>query len=124
MILYVNFEVNDMLKSAQFYDNFLGELNAKRVLDREDFIAWGVSVHDTYLCITQRESNDSGFVGNDTIVALAVNSKKEVDSLFAKGIELGATSEVPVGLKDHDVYSGCIRDFNGHRIRILCVTAG
>ena len=41
MIGYVTLGTNDREKSAKFYDAFCGELGAGRMMENEQFIAWG-----------------------------------------------------------------------------------
>ena len=43
MIGYVTLGTNDIERAAQFYDQLLSELGAKRFMDTETFIAWVAS---------------------------------------------------------------------------------
>ena len=123
MIFYVNFEVSDFAKSASFYDRFLGELNAKRILEREnEFIAWSPSIHDTAFCITSKKEGENP-TGDGYMLALDMPNRNEVDRMFALAQELGATVDSPIEKNDHDFYAGCLRDFDGHKIRLFCITA-
>lgn len=123
MLFYVNFEVSDFERSARFYDAFLGELNIGRILERDgEFIAWSPTVHDTSFCITPKKASET-LNGNGYMVALDLATPKAVDKLFARGLELGASVETPVAKGEHDFYAGILRDPDGHKIRLFCITA-
>lgn len=124
MLIYVNFEVNDLGRSAQFYDAFLGEVDAKRVLDRKnEFIAWGTDIQTTYFAITPKKEGRTRQNNDSHLIAIDRQSVDEVDSLFAKGIELGATIDSPLALDEREIYAGILKDLDGHRIRVFCITA-
>lgn len=124
MILYVNFEVSDFERSAIFYDAFLQEFEATRFVDREGkYIAWGRSINEAALSISPQVKDATEKIVYGSLVAFAVESTEEVDRLFAKGIELGATVASPVMQKSTGSYAGNLRDFDGHTIRLLCITA-
>jgi catechol 2,3-dioxygenase-like lactoylglutathione lyase family enzyme len=44
MIGYVTLGTNDIKRAAKFYDELLGEIGAKRIMEGDNFIAWGVAM--------------------------------------------------------------------------------
>ena len=41
MIGYVTLGTNDIKRASKFYDELLGEIGAKRMMEGDTFIAWG-----------------------------------------------------------------------------------
>ena len=123
MLIYVNFEVADLNKSEVFYDNFLAELGAKKILKRDnEFIAWSRDFKETYLAITPASQTNNN-PSSPYLVAIDRESKAEVDAMLANGVKLGGTLEQAAVHDDRDVYAGIVRDLDGHRIRVFCITA-
>lgn len=124
MIFYVGLAVSDIQRSATFYDAFLAELNAKRFVERENrFIAWGTSFNDTLLSVFPKSNKNSDPGSQESVISFEIESTEEVDRLFAKGLRLGATVALPITLNERGSYSGCLKDYDGHTLRLLCVTA-
>ena len=70
MIGYVTLGTNDREKSAKFYDAVLGELGVGRMMENEQFIAWGEPGGGTGIGITRPFDEQAASVGNGTMVAL------------------------------------------------------
>ncbi len=120
MIGYITLGTNDMEKSAQFYDALLGELGAKRFMESETFIAWATTPGQAGLCLTKPYDGNAATAGNGTMVALAANSPEQVDALYKKAMELGATDEGEPGPRgDEGYYAGYFRDLNGHKLNFF-----
>jgi len=124
MIVYVNFEVSNFERSTVFYDAFMKEVGAKRIVSRENrLMAWGKNYNNAGLTITPKHTNAPDGPAHGAVVALEADSKEDVERIFNKGVELGASIYLPITLNDRGSYSGCIKDFDGHVIRIMCITA-
>ena len=123
MIGYVTLGTNDLERGAKFYDELLAEIGAKRFMEEESFIAWSVAPGEPGLAITKPFDGNSATVGNGVMVALAVKTQKQVDTLYAKAIELGATDEGPAGPRgDAGFYAGYFRDLDGNKLNFFCMT--
>lgn len=123
MIGYVTLGTNDLERAAKFYDKLLAEIGAKRFMEEERFIAWAVSPGEPGLAITKPFDGNSATVGNGVMVALAVKTPEQVDALYAKAIELGATDEGPSGPRgDGGFYAGYFRDLDGNKLNFFCMT--
>ena len=123
MIGYVTLGTNDLERGAKFYDELLAEIGAKRFMEEERFIAWAVAPGEPSLAITKPFDGNDATVGNGVMVALAVETPKQVDALYAKAIELGATDEGAPGPRgEGGFYAGYFRDLDGNKLNFFCMT--
>ena len=116
MIGYVTLGTNDIERTAQFYDQLLSELGAKRFMDTETFIAWVASPKGVGLCVTKPFDGNTATVGNGVMAALRMDSTAKVDALYRKAIELGATDEGAPGPRGDGFYAGYFRDPDGNKL--------
>ncbi len=116
MIGYVTLGTNDIARAAQFYDALLGELGATRLMDMETFIVWAKPAGLPGLSVTKPFDENTATVGNGVMVALAMESKDEVDALHAKAMELGAHDEGAPGPRGDGFYAGYFRDLDGNKL--------
>lgn len=124
MIGYVTFGTNDLKRAAKFYDALLAELGAKRLMENEQFIAWGRSMGEPGLGATKPFDGKPASVGNGVMVALRVEGPADVDRLYKKAISLGAKDEGPAGPRgDGGFYAGYFRDPDGNKLNVFCMTA-
>ena len=93
MIGYVTLGTNDMAKAAKFYDALLGEIGAKRIMEGDNFIAWGTSMEAPGLGVIKPHDGKAATIGNGTMVALACDKPATVDKLYKKAMALGAKDE-------------------------------
>ena len=123
MIGYVTIGTNDLDRGAKFYDELLAEIGAKRFMEEERFIAWAVAPGEPGLAITKPFDGNGATVGNGVMVALAVETPKQVNALYAKAIELGATDEGAPGPRgEGGFYAGYFRDLDGNKLNFFCMT--
>jgi len=122
MIGYVTLGTNDVARAAAFYDQLLDSIGAKRLMESEDFIAWGVSPKQPSLGIIKPFDGNAATVGNGVMVALVVDSPAKVNALHAKALELGAKDEGPVGPRGTSgFYAGYFRDLDGNKLNVFCM---
>ncbi|OUS28200.1 glyoxalase [Gammaproteobacteria bacterium 45_16_T64] len=121
MIGYVTLGTNDLQRGAKFYDALLSEIGATRFMEDENFIAWAVDPAKPSVAITKPFDGESATVGNGVMVALAVENPQQVDALYAKAIELGATDEGPAGKRGDSFYAGYFRDLDGNKLNFFCM---
>ncbi|PCJ36737.1 MAG: glyoxalase [Moraxellaceae bacterium] len=122
MIGYVTIGTNDLQRGAKFYDALLAEIDAKRFMEEDTFIAWAVAPGKPSLAITKPFDGNAATVGNGVMVALMVESPEQVDALYAKAIELGAMDEGPAGPRGDSFYAGYFRDLDGNKLNFFCMT--
>ena len=116
MIGYVTLGTNDFPRAAAFYDALLGSLGAKRSMEADTFIAWGVSPTAPMISIIKPYDKKPATVGNGTMVAIAVESKEKVNALYKKALELGGKDEGPAGPRGEGFYAGYFRDLDGNKL--------
>ena len=64
MIGYVTLGTNDHEKSAKFYDALCGELGVGRMMENEQFIAWGKPGAGAGIGLTKPFDGNAATVGN------------------------------------------------------------
>jgi predicted lactoylglutathione lyase len=116
MIGYVTLGTNDFERAGGFYDALLGALGAQRVMDTDKFIAWATPAGAPMLSIALPFDEQPATIGNGVMVALAVDSKEEVDAVYAKALELGGTDEGKPGPRGDGFYAGYFRDLDGNKL--------
>lgn len=119
MIGYVTLGTNDLARAAAFYDTLLAELGAKRLMEFERGIAWGVAWDKASLGITTPFDGQPATVGNGVMVALACTSKEQVERVHRKALELGGKDEGPVGPRGDNFYAGYFRDLDGNKLNVF-----
>jgi len=119
MIGYVTLGTNDFKRAAAFYDKLLGEMGAKRFMDFGTFVVWGVKPGAGLLALTLPYDKKPATVGNGVMVAIAAGSKENVDKLYQKAIELGATDEGKPGPRGDNFYAGYFRDLDGNKLNFF-----
>ncbi len=123
MIGYTMLGTNDLQRATAFYDTLLGEIGAKRHLETDRFILWGVSPRQPALGVTKPYDGQAASVGNGTMVALVVDATDKVDRLHKRALELGATDEGPAGPRGPGFYAGYFRDLDGNKLNVFCMGA-
>ena len=121
MIGYVTLGTNDIERAAQFYDQLLSELGAKRFMDTETFIAWVASPKDVGVCVAKPFDGNAATVGNGVMVALRMDSNEKVDAFYRRAIELGAKDEGAPGPRGDGFYAGYFRDPDGNKLNAYCM---
>ncbi len=121
MIGYTTLGVNDLEKSAQFYDSLLAVCGASRIIDIGTFILWSTSLEDPGLVITKPYNGEKATVGNGVMVAIRAKSKEEVDAIHKKALELGGSDEGAPGFRAEGFYAGYFRDLEGNKLNAFCL---
>lgn len=121
MIGYVTVGTRDLGRAAAFYDALLGTLGAKRMMEGDRFVAWGVSPTQPSLGVILPFDGKPATVGNGTMVALVVDSAAKVDALHRKAMELGGSDEGAPGPRGQGFYAGYFRDLDGNKLNCFCM---
>ncbi len=120
MIGYVTLGTNDLPRAAAYYDALLDELGAKRLMETERYVFWGVSMQQPSLCVIKPFDGEPAAIGNGNMVALVVNDRDKVDRLYAKALALGGSDEGAPGDRGGGFYAGYFRDIEGHKLNVFC----
>jgi predicted lactoylglutathione lyase len=123
MIGYVTVGTNDLKRSKQFYDNLFEELGARSFFANERIVFWTVKDGASSFAIAKPYDEKEASVGNGNMVAIHVNSREQVDAIYAKAMELGATDEGPPGERIPTFYGAYIRDLDGNKLVFYKMTA-
>lgn len=123
MIGYVTIGTNDLDRSAKFFDALLAQIDGKRFMETDQFIAWHRTESQPGFAVTKPFDGQSASVGNGTMVAIAVETPAMVDALYARAIELGASCEGPAGPRGDGFYAGYFRDLDGNKFNAFCLTS-
>ena len=117
MIGYVTIGTWNMEKAKAFYTELLADLGANVIMDvgRIAFIGTGMDKPMLAVCIPYDEKDPQP--GNGTMIAIDPGSKEAVNKLYAKALELGASSEGEPGQRIEDMFYGAyFRDLDGNKI--------
>ena len=123
MIGYVTLGTNNIDRAAKFYDALLGEIGAKRMMEGDNFIAWGTGMSSPGLGVIKPHNGLQATWGNGTMVALVMDSKEKVDKIYKKAISLGAIDEGAAGPRGENFYAGYFRDPDGNKLNCFWMKA-
>jgi catechol 2,3-dioxygenase-like lactoylglutathione lyase family enzyme len=121
MIGYVTLGTNDLPRAAAFYDALLAEIGARRTMEFDRGIAWGVSESSPQLGVMTPFNKQPATHGNGTMIALVVNQRDKVDTLYKKALELGGTDEGRPGERGGGFYAEYFRDLDGNKLNVFCI---
>src|SRR5205823_15093415 len=95
MIGYVTLGTNDREKSARFYDAICSELGVGRMMDNEQFIAWGKPGAGAGIGLTRPFDGNAATVGNGVMVALEAGDEAQVQRLYDIALANAGPDEAP-----------------------------
>ncbi len=116
MIGYVTIGTKDLARACAFYDALLPLVGAKQLmgLDRIKFYGTGPGAPMLAVCTPWDGKPQSP--GNGNMVAIPAGSRDDVDALYRKAIELGATDEGAPGERMPTFYGAYVRDLDGNKL--------
>ena len=129
MIGYVTLGSDNMPRARVFYDELLGTVGAKRIMEFGDeaggFTMWGVGFDKPGIAVTNPYNKAPAVAGNGNMSALAMGSRAKVDEVYAKALELGGTCEGPPGVRGEEgpqaFYGAYFRDLDGNKLAAFCI---
>ena len=116
MLGYVTLGTNDLARAAKFYDALAGELGTGRMMENDQFIAWGTPGGGAGIGLTKPFDGKPATVGNGVMVALAAKDKAQVDRIYNLAISLGAQDEGAPGDRGSGFYAAYFRDLDGNKL--------
>ncbi len=116
MIGYVTIGTNDLARAGKFYDEVLGILGAKRVMESDRYICWGAGEHSPLLMVTKPFDGKPATVGNGVMVAFSAGSEDKIKAMYDKARALGAADEGAPGNRGGTFYCAYARDPDGNKI--------
>ena len=122
MIGYVTLGTNDLDAAVSFYDELLGSIGATRMLEGDNFVAWGTGPSAPGLAVNRPFDGEPASIGNGVMIAIALDAPEKVDAFYAKVMELGGSDEGAPGLRGETFYAGYFRDLDGNKLNAYCMT--
>ncbi|MEX2489368.1 MAG: VOC family protein [Pseudomonadales bacterium] len=115
MIGYVTIGTRDMEKAKDFYGQLLEPLGARLVIDMGRIALFGSGTGQPMLGVCIPYDEKEPHPGNGNMIAFSAGSEENVDRLYAKALELGATDEGAPGKRGDTFYGGYFRDPDGNK---------
>ncbi|WP_375426958.1 VOC family protein [uncultured Sphingomonas sp.] len=121
MIGYTTLGTNDIDRALGFYDALFAVVGAARIMQMPDdrkLTLYGSGPNRPMLGVGKPYDGGQASVGNGVMVALAADSREQVDALHAKAIELGGSDEGAPGVRppeEFNFYGAYFRDPDGNK---------
>lgn len=116
MIGYVTVGTNDLEKAARFYDALAAEMGVGRMMEFDNFIAWGAPGGAAGVAATKPFDGNPATVGNGVMVALEARDKDQVQKLYDIALAHGGTCEGAPGPRGDSFFAGYFRDPDGNKL--------
>ena len=116
MIGYVTLGTKDRARGAAFYDALAAELGSGRMMETEQFVAWGQPGGGAGIGLTTPFDGQPATVGNGVMVALAAKDRAHVDRLYAAAMAHGGSDEGAPGERWPGFYAAYFRDPDGNKL--------
>ena len=120
MINYLMIGTNRFEAAMSFFDSLLTGMGAVRVYATDRSAGWGWGIGTPMFILTKPYDERQATVGNGSMVAFDVDTPELVDSLHAKVLALGGTSEGAPGPRGEQMYAGYWRDLDGNKFNFIC----
>jgi catechol 2,3-dioxygenase-like lactoylglutathione lyase family enzyme len=124
MIGYVTLGTNDRDKGAKFYDALCGELGVGRMMENDQFIAWGAPGGGAGIGLTVPYDGKPATVGNGVMVALEAKDRDQVQRLYDIALANDGTDEGAPGERGEGFYAGYFRDPDGNKLNAFVMEHG
>ena len=115
MITYVTIGVSDMEKGKAYWTELLAPLGAGLMMDMDRIAMIGKGLDQPFLAVCVPYDEGDPHPGNGNMIALGVESREQVDELYAKALELGGSDEGAPGERGPGFYGGYFRDPDGNK---------
>ncbi|PLK27333.1 VOC family protein [Novosphingobium sp. TH158] len=116
MIGYVTLGTNDRERGARFYDAVCAELGVGRMMEDDQFIAWGLPGGGAGIGLTRPFNGEPASVGNGVMVALEARDEAQVQRIYDIALANGGTCEGPPGPRGEGFYAAYFRDPDGNKL--------
>lgn len=116
MIGYVTIGAKDLARACAFYDALLPLVGGKQLMGLDRIKFYGTGPGTPMLAVCTPYDGKPQVPGNGNMVAIPGGSRDNVDALYRKAIELGATDEGPPGERMPAFYGAYVRDLDGNKL--------
>lgn len=117
MIGYITIGTRDLDKACTFYEALLAELGARQIFGNERIRFYGTGDKGAMLavCLPYDEEHPQT-AGNGNMLAIPA-TREQIDNLYSKALELGATGDGEPGDRIPGVFYGAyVRDPDGNKL--------
>jgi catechol 2,3-dioxygenase-like lactoylglutathione lyase family enzyme len=117
VIDHIGFEVTDLARAARFYDAVLYALGARRMVQSEHAVAYGVNRPQVWIVVRGRKPAPG--YGH---LALEASGKAAVDAAHAAGLANGGSDDGAPGMRPQygeRYYAAYLRDPDGLRLEVV-----
>jgi catechol 2,3-dioxygenase-like lactoylglutathione lyase family enzyme len=121
MLGYATIGTNDLPRALAFYDALMAEVGAKRLMETpHGFTMYGVTLRKPALAVTPPYNGKPATPGNGNMLALSLDARASVDTLYKKALQLGGSDEGAPGVRGEEgpsaFYAAYFRDPEGNKI--------
>jgi catechol 2,3-dioxygenase-like lactoylglutathione lyase family enzyme len=117
MIGYTTVGTTDMERAKKFYCDLFDSKGAKVLVDAGRIAMIGTGRGTPMIAVCEPYNKEAPTPGNGVMVAFTAETKPEVDEIYARAIELGATCDGPPGQRVPDRFYGAyVRDHDGNKL--------
>jgi predicted lactoylglutathione lyase len=121
MIGYVTLGTNDLASASEFYDAIAAEMGVGRMMESDQFIAWGEAGDKAGIGLTRPFDGGTATAGNGVMVALEAKDQAQVDRLYAIALAQGGTCEGAPGPRGEGFYAAYFRDRDGNKLNAFVI---
>jgi catechol 2,3-dioxygenase-like lactoylglutathione lyase family enzyme len=117
VIDHVGFEVSDLERSGRFYDAVFFALGARRIVESERALAYGINAPLFWFVVRGRPPAPG--YGH---LALTASGKAAVDAAYSAGLANGGTDDGPPGQRPQygrRYYAAYVHDPDGLRVEVV-----
>jgi len=120
MLDHVSIPVSNLIKSSEFYESLLAELDYKKLVSKSGTVGFGKKYPDFWL----NERRDLSVEGNSNgfHVCVRASSIEQIHAFHKKGIALGGKSDGLPGFREEyskNYYAAFIQDSDGNRLEAV-----
>lgn len=117
MIGYVTIGVSDMARAKAFYTELLKDMGATELMAMDRIAFIGKSMQEPMLAVCLPYDEQTNHPGNGNMIAIPAGSKENVDVIYKKALELGASCDGEPGQRIPDMFYGAyVRDPDGNKL--------
>ncbi|WP_310496225.1 VOC family protein [Sandarakinorhabdus sp.] len=121
MIGYATLGTNDPEKANAFYDAVFQSVGIGRLMVfPTGAVCWGINWGVPMLAVGKPYDGAAASAGNGTMLALVMDTRAKVDTLYAAAMAAGAACEGPPGVRGEEgpqaFYGAYFRDLDGNKL--------
>lgn len=116
MIKYVTLGTNDIEKARAFYTPLFEAMGGKELFDNGRLYFYGTDMANPMIAVGGTYNAEAATFGNGTMVAIDGGDEENINRLYTKAIELGATDDGPPGQRMPIFYGAYVRDADGNKL--------